>query len=280
MYLPKSTSFSPTKTEIAIKLLNSDKNACSSSQTSCALPLNYFVLLEDECKPHANDYRLTSWQSTAGESTIWEEHLSFLHDAFVEVQCDGALLLDENYIMNIFSPLYDEIPPLKEFLDYHFVEKEGNVIGSCEKHEHVLAIDKAMAKLSFPQKIMENHQTIEFCKELVVGVATMLLMELTFPKKSVHNYINDGLLAFNNLTVAEKEVALGMRANNDQWEGNFATFTSVLCNSGQISIDTATGNIATISIAIMGVMSVVVESIGEPMSLQSRMVLSMHCQRS
>jgi hypothetical protein len=36
-------------------MLNSDKNACSSSQTSCALPLNDVVLPEEEYKPHAND---------------------------------------------------------------------------------------------------------------------------------------------------------------------------------------------------------------------------------
>jgi hypothetical protein len=34
--------------------------------------------------------------------------------------------------------------------------------------EGVLAIDEAMTKLFFPQK-MENRQTTEFCKELVVG---------------------------------------------------------------------------------------------------------------
>ncbi len=46
---------------------------------------------------------------------------------------------------------------------------------------------------------------------------------------------------FNNLSAAEKEASLGMRANNDPLEGNFATFTNVLCNSGRISIDSATG---------------------------------------
>jgi hypothetical protein len=59
----------------------------------------------------------------------WGEHsmgraITFLHNAFVEVQGDGVLLLKENFIMNIFSPLYKEIPPLKE---YHFEEKEGNM---------------------------------------------------------------------------------------------------------------------------------------------------------
>ena len=88
---------------------------------------------------------------------------------------------------------------------------------------------------------MENCQTTEFCHELAVGVATTLLTELTDPKKSTHNYINDGMLAFNNLSLAEKEASLGMRANNDPSEGNFATFTDVLCNSGRISIDSAAG---------------------------------------
>jgi hypothetical protein len=58
----------------------------------------------------------------------------------------------DNEIMNIFSPLYEEIPPLKEYLDYHFEEKEGNVIGSCKEHERVLAMDEAMVGLFFPQK--------------------------------------------------------------------------------------------------------------------------------
>jgi hypothetical protein len=166
--------------------------------------------------------------------------ITLLHDAFVEVQGDGALLLEKNFIMKIFSPLYQEIPPLKEYLDYHFEEKEGNVIGSHKMHKRVLAIDEAMAELFFPQK-MENHQTTEFCKDLLVGVATTLLTKLTDPRKSTHNYINDGLFAFNNLSAVEKEASLGMRANNDPLEGNFATFTNVLCNSRRISIDSATG---------------------------------------
>jgi hypothetical protein len=73
-------------------------------------------------------------------------------------------------------------------------------------------------------------------------VATTLLPELTDPKKSTHNYINDGLLAFQNLSQAEKEASLGMRANNDPSEGNFATFTDVLWTAGgRISIDSAAG---------------------------------------
>jgi hypothetical protein len=168
--------------------------------------------------------------------------INLLHDAFVKIQSGGALLLEhQDFIMNIFASLYKEIPPFKEYFNYHFEKKEGNVIGSHKQHDCVLAIDKAMAELFHPQKI-ENRQTAEFWYELlVVGVATTLLTELTDPKKSTHNYINDGMLAFNNLSNAEKEASLGMRANNDPSEGNFATFTNVFCNFGWISIDSAAG---------------------------------------
>jgi hypothetical protein len=144
---------------------------------------------------------------------IWGERymgraITLLHDAFVEVQRDGSLMLDEGFIMNIFSSLYDELPPLKQYLDYHLEEKEGNVIGSRKEDDHVLAIDEAMAELFWPQR-MENCQTTEFCWELSVGVATTLLTELTDPKKATHNYIHDRLLAFNNISQTEKRYIYG-----------------------------------------------------------------------
>jgi len=55
-------------------------------------------------------------------------------------------------------------------------------LSSNKEHDRVLAIDKAMAELFYPQK-MENRQTTEFCYELSVGVATTLLTELVDPKK-------------------------------------------------------------------------------------------------
>ncbi len=45
--------------------------------------------------------------------------IALLHDAFVEIQSDGSLLLEQDFIMNIFSPLYNKIPPFKQYLDYH-----------------------------------------------------------------------------------------------------------------------------------------------------------------
>jgi hypothetical protein len=166
--------------------------------------------------------------------------ITLLHNAFVEVQHDGSLMLDEGFIMNIFSSLYNELPPLKQYLDYHLEEKEGNVIGSRKEDDRVLAIDEAITELFWPQR-MENLQTTEFCWELSVGVATTLLTELTNSKKATHNYIHDRLFAFNNISQTEKDASMGKRANNDPSEGNFATFTDVLCNGGRKSINSAAG---------------------------------------
>ena len=69
----------------------------------------------------------------------------------------------------------------------------------------------------------------------------ILLTELTDPKKSTHNYINDGALAYPKLTQKEKDASLGKRANNDPSEGNFATFTNVLCTSNCIILGSAAG---------------------------------------
>ena len=74
-----------------------------------------------------------------------------LYDAFVSIQADGSLLLDHDFIMNIFSSLYPELPAFKEYLEYHLEEKEGNVIGSHNAEERVLAIDEAMAELFWPE---------------------------------------------------------------------------------------------------------------------------------
>ncbi len=101
----------------------------------------------------------------------------------LDATAEGAsLLLEEEFVMHIFASLYDELLPFKEYLDYHFEEKEGNVIGSRKEEACVLAIDKAMAELLWPQHI-ESCQTTGFCWELLVGVATTLLTELTDPKK-------------------------------------------------------------------------------------------------
>jgi hypothetical protein len=43
-------------------------------------------------------------------------------DAFLEVELNGELMLDEDFIMGIFSPLYVELPEFEQYLTYFFEE--------------------------------------------------------------------------------------------------------------------------------------------------------------
>jgi hypothetical protein len=52
--------------------------------------------------------------------------------------------------MNIFSSLYDELPPLKQYLDYHLEKKKGNVIGSRKEDDSVGIRAPILSKLLSP----------------------------------------------------------------------------------------------------------------------------------
>ena len=112
--------------------------------------------------------------------------LDLLHSAFVKIQTDGALLLDYDFVMKIFYPLYSDLPEFEEYISYYFENKEGNIVWSVQSKDRVLIIDKAMAELFWPSKI-HNCETSVFCKELAIGVATTLLTDLEDTKKQDTN---------------------------------------------------------------------------------------------
>ncbi len=108
--------------------------------------------------------------------------IDLMYDAFSEVESNGELMLDEDFIMRIFSPLYGELPEFEEYLTYFFEEKESNVIGSCSRGDRVLAIDLAKCEVFYPTQI-ENQQTHDLCVNLAREVATCLLLEVMDPKR-------------------------------------------------------------------------------------------------
>ncbi len=42
--------------------------------------------------------------------------VELIYDAFVEVESDGGLMHNEDYIMGIVAPLYHDLPELEEYL--------------------------------------------------------------------------------------------------------------------------------------------------------------------
>eukprot|EP00956_Cyclotella_meneghiniana_P028916 scaffold68656_cov61-Cyclotella_meneghiniana.AAC.1 len=64
-----------------------------------------------------------------GERSMGKAY-DLLHQAMVEIQANPPLLLDEQYVMNIFQPLYNQLPELKDYLNYYREEKLSNTMSS------------------------------------------------------------------------------------------------------------------------------------------------------
>ena len=163
-------------------------------------------------------------------------------DRIIGVAQDGEKMLDEDFIMNILSPLYAEIPELEEYLTYFFDEKELNVVGSCSRSDQVLAIDLAKCEVFYPTR-RENQQTNDLCVDLERDVAMCLMLEVADPKKATSDYLSkcDGRFSWSKLTAEEKNATIGNCATNDPSESEFATFTEVLTTGGRIGLDLASG---------------------------------------
>jgi hypothetical protein len=168
--------------------------------------------------------------------------VDLMYNAFVEVESDGELMLNEDFIMGIFLPLYDELPEFNGYLEYFFEEKESNVIGSCSQEDCVLAIDLAKCEVFYPTRI-ENQQTHDLCVSLAREVATCLLLEVADPKKATSDYLSngDGRFSWAMSSEEEKNASLGMRATNDPSESQIATFTEALATGVRVGVDLASG---------------------------------------
>lgn len=75
---------------------------------------------------------------------------NLLYGTFSEVQQDGSLLLNYDFIMNIFEPLYAQLPELEDYLNYYNEDKMGNTNSSCNEKERIRVIDEAMTELFWP----------------------------------------------------------------------------------------------------------------------------------
>eukprot|EP00957_Ditylum_brightwellii_P085755 6524035-Ditylum_brightwellii.AAC.1 len=118
-----------------------------------------------------------------------ERAIDSVYKVFLEVQLDGSKVLDEDFIMNIFSPFCEELPELEDCITYYFEEKELNVIGSCTTVDCVLAIDEARAEIFYPAQI-GNCQTNECCIMLSKETTNCIILEMTDTQKATSDQLS------------------------------------------------------------------------------------------
>ena len=66
-----------------------------------------------------------------------------MYKAFLQIEGDGELILDKDFIMHIFLPLYGALPEFEAYLTFNSDEKESFPIGSLQPENHVHAVDEA-----------------------------------------------------------------------------------------------------------------------------------------
>ena len=104
--------------------------------------------------------------------------IDLLYSTFTLIQRTPSLLLDYEFIINIFDPLYEQLPEFEEYIQFYREEKMNDVRGSSNPEDRLPGIDRVIAELFWPTKT-RNRETTEFCiNELSKGIATVMLIEL------------------------------------------------------------------------------------------------------
>ena len=67
--------------------------------------------------------------------------VDIMDKAFHKVLIDWEKLIDKDFIMGIFDGITKKIPPLQEYLDFMFENKQGSLVGSCKEEDKVLPWD-------------------------------------------------------------------------------------------------------------------------------------------
>jgi len=145
--------------------------------------------------------------------------VDLLEGALAKVAADGKLLLDEAFMMGIFAPLADELPPFKEYISFMYDKKVMAVAGSSAKECQFAALRAELFHPTDP----DNVESTELAIELGALVATEIVGELRDPKKATSRHLSsaEGALSWSEISDAEHEANKGLLAVNDPAESAF-----------------------------------------------------------
>jgi hypothetical protein len=101
--------------------------------------------------------------------------VDLMEEAFEKIANDGEMMLDKEFMMNIFEPIADQVEPFAEYLEFIFENKEGHALGSREKVDKWLPFDELHAELLFPTQNYACQTHSIACRLAEVAAATFLI---------------------------------------------------------------------------------------------------------
>ena len=170
--------------------------------------------------------------------------LDLMEDAFIQISRDGKLLLDEDFMMNIFASISEKVPSFADYLAHMFEERESRVPGSKKK---LIPLDLIRAELFYPKR-KEICQTFKMSVKLAEEAAAVFLVEFRDPKKATSHYLSsiNGQRSQAIITEEERLASLGLHSDNSVSESGHALATRGYETWGTLRIDRATGEGAMI----------------------------------
>ena len=150
-----------------------------------------------------------------------------LHDALVELEEDGTKIVNEEFMMNIFTPL--ELEPLDEYVAYIFEDKKSPTTSNekSSSKKGVKALGTYIRRELFQPTREENKATTGMLEDIGSEIAACLLAEMRHPDKLTSEHLSSegGRLSWLNTTTAEHEASKGKEASNDNAESPFGRLT-------------------------------------------------------
>ncbi len=164
--------------------------------------------------------------------------LGDLEEGFEKIVEDGSLMLDEDFMMNLFHDRTKHITPFQDYLKHIFEEGSSLAVASNASEDKVVKMDLVRAQVFYPTRA-DIVQTHDFSCLLAPEIAAAFLCEFRDKKKATWQYLSsaDGPLSPKNITDEYRESCRGKEATTNLSESTHACTTQSLKVSGMISLD-------------------------------------------
>ena len=160
------------------------------------------------------------------------------HKAFVKIESDPKLFLNEEFMTTIYKEVAEKVKPFQEYLDFMFEENTCFPFGSKSPLQKILPFDLLRAELFYPVRV-ENIQSNEMTLKIGTEMARVMALDMEDELKATKDYILDGIHSVQNTDEEERQANMGRHASNSLSEACHAHSTINLDSFINIRLDSS-----------------------------------------
>ena len=118
--------------------------------------------------------------------------INLVYLAAIKIRTDSTLILNEDFMMNILTPISNKVLELKDYLEWYFEEKRTLVHNDYSVDSRKSGIDIVRSELFYPEE-KSNRETTHMCEILGEEVGDIIVVECEDKGagKVTHQYIGE-----------------------------------------------------------------------------------------